>query len=315
MKAIVQDAYGPPAQVLHLEEVDRPELGDRDVLIRVRAAGVNPLDWHFVTGKPYVARMAMGRSRPKVRLRGAEVAGEVEAVGKDVKTLRAGDGVFGWCDGGFAEYTSGLEDHFLVRPATATYEESAAVPVAAITALQGLRNFGKLQSGQRALINGASGGVGTYAVQIGKALGAEVTGVCSSRNVELVRSIGADNVIDYTSADFTKNVARYDLVLDNAGNHSISALRGTLKPGGILVYNSGASMPRMGLAMLQSRLGRKVVTFLANMNRDDFGLIKTLMESGKVRSVIDRTYPLSEAPAAVAYVEAGHARGKVVVTV
>ena len=312
MKAVVQDKYGPP-EALRLEEVEKPVVGDNDVLLRVCAAGVNPLDWHLVRGTPYVARMAMGMPKPKLRFRGVDVAGRIEAVGKDVNQLKPGDDVLGCCAGAFAEFASAPADHFVVKPASMTYEEAAAVPVAAVTALQGLRDVGKLQSGQRVLINGAAGGVGTFAVQIAKWIGAEVTGICSTRNVDLVKSIGANHVIDYTREDFTKAKDRYDLILDNAGNHSLSAIRRTLVPGGTLVYNSGASMPRVALALLLSRMGRKVFTFLANIKHDDLELIQGLIESGEVRSVIDRSYPLDEIAAAIAYLEAGHARGKVVV--
>jgi NADPH:quinone reductase-like Zn-dependent oxidoreductase len=313
MKAAVQERYGPPED-LHLTEIDKPVVGDGEVLIRVLAAGVNPLDWHLVRGTPFVARMAMGMPKPKVTIRGVDVAGRVEAVGKDVMSLRPGDDVFGWCNGAFAEYASGPEDHFLAKPSTMTHIEAAAVPVAAVTALQGLRKIGNLQSGQRVLINGAAGGVGTFAVQIAKALGAEVTGVCSSRNVDLVTSIGADHVIDYTREDFTKAAERYDLILDNAGSQPISALKRTLVPGGTLAYNSGASMPRIAMAGLLARMGQKVFTYLARLNHADLEYIRSLIESGKVRSVIDRTYPLDEIGAAIAYVEVGHVRGKVVVT-
>jgi NADPH:quinone reductase-like Zn-dependent oxidoreductase len=314
VKAIVQDRYGPP-QLLRLEEIDKPGIGDRDVLIRVRAASVNPLDWHYVRGAPYVARMSMGMPKPKVRIRGVDVAGRVEAVGEGVTHLQPGDDVFGWCEGAFAEYASAPEEQFLAKPANMTYEEAAAVPVAAVTALQGLRDVGMLQSGQRVLINGSAGGVGTFAVQIAKSLGADVTGVCSSRNVDLVKSIGADSVIDYTREDFTKSGERYHVILDNAGNHSLPALRRELTTGGTLVYNSGASMRRMARALLLSRLGRNVRTFLAKLNRDDLAAIRALIESGKVRSAIDRAYPLHETAAAIEYVEAAHARGKVVVTI
>ncbi len=312
MKAVAQDRYGLDA--LRLEDIDVPVAADGAVLVRVRAAGVNPLDWHSARGVPYVARMAMGMPGPKPRVRGVDVAGRVEAVGKDVSRLRPGDDVFGWCAGAFAEYASAPEDHFLAKPAGMTYEEAAAVPVAAVTALQALRNVGKLQSGQRVLINGASGGVGTFAVQIAKSIGADVTGVCSSRNVELVRSIGADHVIDYTRENFTKSEERYDVILDNAGSHTLAAVRKVLAAEGILVYNSGAPLRRIVLAMLLSRMGQKVFTFLAKLNHDDLEVIRALIESGKVRSIIDRTFPLHEVAAAIAYVEAGHVRGKVVVT-
>jgi len=313
MKAVVQDRYGAP-ETLRLAEIEKPAMGDGDVLVRVRATGVNPLDWHYVRGVPYVARVSMGMPRPKTRIRGVDVAGRVEAVGKDVTHLRPGDDVFGWCAGAFAEYAAGPEDHFLTQPANLTYEEAAAVPVAAVTALQGLRDFGKLQSGQHLLINGAAGGVGTFAVQIAKSMGARVTGVCSSRNVELVKSIGADHVIDYTRSDFAKAGEHYDLILDNAGNQSLSALRSALAPGGILVYNSGASMARIAMAQLLSRLGLKVFMFLAKLNRHDLMAIRARIESGQIRPVIDRRFRLEEVAAAIAYVEAGHVRRKVVLS-
>jgi NADPH:quinone reductase-like Zn-dependent oxidoreductase len=313
MRAIVQETYGPPA-ALRLREVPRPTIGDGEVRLRVRAAGVNPLDWHYVRGAPYIARLAMGLTKPKTTRRGVDVAGRVEAVGKGVTRLRPGDDVFGWCDGAFAEYASAPEEHFVSKPAEVTYEEAAAVPVAAVTALRGLRDVGELQAGQRVLINGAAGGVGTFAVQIAKAFRAEVTGVCSSRNVDLVASLGADRVIDYAREDFTKSGGRYDVILDNAGSRSLSAVRSALTSGGTLVYNSGASMRRIALAQLLSRMGQKVFVFLARINHDDLVVIRDLIESGKLRSVIDRTYPLHETGAAIAYVEAGHARGKVVVT-
>ena len=313
MKAIVQDEYGPP-EVLRLEELEKPVVKDGAVLLRVHAAGVNPLDWHLVRGTPYLARMAMGRNRPKVRVRGVDVAGRVEGVGKGVERLRPGDDVFGLCDGAFAEYATALEQHLIAKPAAVTYEQAAAVPVAALTALQGLR-AGGMRPGLRVLINGASGGVGTFVVQIAKSYGAEVTGVCSSRNVDLVRSIGADHVIDYTRDDFTKASRRYDLIFDNAGNHSLSAVRGTLAAGGTLIYNSGASMRRVGMAQLLGLVGQKVRMFSTQRNEDDLAAIGRLIESGKLRSVIDRTYPLAQTAAAIAHVEAGHARGKVVVTI
>jgi len=316
VKAILQDVYGPPEQ-LRLHEVERPTLGDGDVLLRVRAAGVNPLDWHFVLGAPFVIRLSMGMPRPKKdRARGVDVAGQVEAVGKDVKDLHAGDDVFGWCAGAFAEYATAPADHFVRKPPKMTFEEAAAVPVAAVTALQGLRDHGKLRSGQSVLFNGASGGVGTYGVQIARALGAaNVTGVCSTGNVEMVRSLGADQVIDYTRDDFTSRSDRYDVIFDNAGSQPIGALRKTLKPGGILVYNSGASMPRVMQALILSRMGRNVASFLTSIRHDDLGLIASRVDAGKVRSVTYRVFPLAETGAAIAYVYAGHARGKVVVMV
>jgi NADPH:quinone reductase-like Zn-dependent oxidoreductase len=262
-----------------------------------------------------MARLAFGMPAPKQSRRGVDVAGVVEAVGKGVTGIQPGDEVFGWCDGAFAEHATAAEDHFVAKPASMSFVEAAAVPVAAVTALQGLRNVGKLQSGQRVLINGAAGGVGTYAVQIAKSFGAAVTGVCSTRNVELVRSLGADRVIDYTREDFGRDRGRYDLVFDNAGSRSIGTLLDTLAPGGTLVYNSGASMPRMAMAAIQSRIGRNVRTFLAHITHADLVSLRDLIAAGKLRSVIDRTFPLDQAGAAIAYVEAGHARGKVVVTV
>lgn len=314
MRAIVQERYCPPEE-LQLREVDMPTIGDGDVCLKVHAAGVNPLDWHLVRGTPLVARAALGFPRPKTTRRGVDVSGRVEAVGKDVKDLRPGDDVFGWCGGAFAEYAAAPADHFVVKPATMTFEEAAAVPVAAVTALQALRDVGKLRSGQRVLINGAAGGVGTFAVQIARSFGAEVTGVCSTRNVELVRSLGAGRVIDYMREDFTKNGGGYDVVLDNAGSKPISTLQKTLGPNGTVVYNSGASMPRVAMAQLRSRLGQRVHMFLASITHDDLAFLRDLIEAGKLRSVIDRTYPLAQAGDAMAYVEQGHARGKVVVTV
>ena len=314
MQAIVQERYGPPAD-LRPREVEIPSIGDGDVRVQVRAAGVNPLDWHLVRGTPLVARPALGLPGPKVTRRGVDVAGRVDAVGKDVRQLRPGDDVFGWCEGAFAEYAVAPEDHLVTKPATMTFEEAAAVPVAGVTALQALRNVGKLRPGQRVLVNGAAGGVGSYAVQIAKSMGAEVTGVCSTANVELVRSLGADRVIDYTRQDFVDGSRNYDLVLDNAGNRPISALRRVLVPGGTLVYNSGASMRRVALAQLLSRTGRNVHMFLAEITHGDLLALREMIEDGKLRSVIDRTYPLVQTGEAIAYVEKGHARGKVVVTV
>ena len=313
MKAIVQHRYGPPSQALSLDEIPAPVPGDGDVLVRVRAASVNALDWHYVGGKPVIARAAMSRGEPKIRVRGVDVAGTVEAVGKDVTSLRPGDDVFGWCAGSFAELASAPEDHFVLKPSSLSHEEAAAVPVASVTALQGLRDQGRLQAGHLVLINGAGGGVGTFAVQIAKALGATVTAV--SWNVDLMKSLHADVVIDYTRQDFTKGTARYDLVFENGASHPISAVRRTLKPGGILVYNSGASMRRVAMAQLLSRLGQRVYMFLASLNHADLMVIRTFIEEGKVRPAVDRAYPLAETPDAISYVETGRARGKVVVTV
>ena len=315
MKAIVQDRYGSPG-VLELMELEQPAVNDQEVLVRVHAAAVNPLDWHFVRGQPYVARIALGLPKPKVRVRGVDVAGHIEAVGKDVKQLHTGDEVFGWCSGAFAEYASAAESNFAPKPANLTFEQAAGVPVAAVTALQALRDVGKVQPEQKVLINGAAGGVGTFAVQIAKSFSAEVTGVCSTRNVDLVRSIGADHVIDYTKEDFTKSGQRYDLILDNAGNHSLSEFRRRLTTEGTFIANSGASV---GLTIVARALSpfvrQRLGSFLAKLNHDDLVVLKQLIEAGKVRSVIDRTYPLSQTSEAIGYVEAGHARGKVIITI
>jgi NADPH:quinone reductase-like Zn-dependent oxidoreductase len=315
MKAIIQERYGPPDS-LALKELDKPVVKDNQLLVRVHAAGVNPLDWHFVRGEPVIARLAMGLPKPKIRVRGVDVAGYVEAVGKAVRLFQAGDAVFGVGEGAFAEYATAEEGMVAPKPASLTFDQAAAVPVAAITALQALRDVGKLQSGQKVLINGASGGVGIFAIQIAKSFGAEVTGVCSTRNVDLVRSIGADQVIDYTGEDFTRAGQRYDLILDNAGSHSLGGYRRVLTAGGTLIMNSGAALGTMALGRIVSPFVRqKLRTFLAKPNRDDLLVLSQLIEAGKLRPVIDRTDALGETPAAIGYVEAGHARGKVVIRV
>ncbi|TMD11892.1 MAG: NAD(P)-dependent alcohol dehydrogenase [Chloroflexi bacterium] len=315
MKAIVQVKYGSP-EALELKEIDKPVIKDTQVLVRVHAAGVNPLDWHFVRGQPYIARLALGLPRPKNGVRGVDVAGHVEAVGKNVRQYQAGDEVFGACDGAFAEYAPAGGDMVVPKPANLTFDQAAAVPVAAVTALQALRDVGKLQSGQKVLINGAAGGVGTFAVQIAKSFGADVTAVCSTRNVELVRSIGADHVVDYTREDFTRSGSRYDVILDNAGSHSLGEYRRVLAADGTLIMNSGAALGTMAAGrMLSPFVRQKLRSFLAKLNREDLIVLCKLIEAGKLTSVIDRTYPLSQTPEAIGYVEAGHARGKVVITV
>ena len=315
MKAIVQVKYGSP-EALELKEIDKPVIKDTQVLVRVHAAGVNPLDWHFVRGQPYIARLALGLPRPKNGVRGVDVAGHIEAVGKNVRQYQAGDEVFGACDGAFAEYAPAGEDMVVPKPANLTFDQAAAVPVAAVTALQALRDVGKLQSGQKVLINGAAGGVGTFAVQIAKSFGADVTAVCSTRNVELVRSIGADHVVDYTLEDFTHSGLRYDVILDNAGSHSLGEYRRVLAADGTLIMNSGAALGTMAAGrMLSPFVRQKLRSFLAKLNREDLIVLCKLIEAGKLTPVIDRTYPLSQTPAAIGYVEAGHARGKVVITV
>jgi len=319
MQAIVQDTYGS-AEVLQLRNIDKPEIGADEVLVRVRAASIHVGDWILMTGSPFVMRLATGLRRPKNRVPGTDVAGTVEAVGSEVTGLRPGDEVFGWCSAAFAEYASATEDHFVKKPANLTFEQAAAIGVSASTALQLLRDDGKVQHGQKVLVNGASGGVGTFAVQIAKAFGAEVTGVTSTKNVEMVRAIGADHVIDYTREDFTTGAERYDVILDNVGNHSMARTRRPLTPSGTLISNGGGHS--------DGKLGRTVRTMLASMvvrqqagptvktqNHGDLVALRDLVEAGKVRPVIDRTYPLAETPTAIGHVAAGHARGTVVIAV
>ncbi len=320
MKAIVYHDYGSP-DVLQLEETEDPIAGDNEVLIKVRAASVNPLDWHFMRGTPYIVRTVAGLRKPKLNRLGVDVAGLVEAVGTNATQLKPGDEVFGTCRGAFAEYVCASESKLSIKPNNVTFEQAAAVPIAAFTALQGLRDKGKIQRGQKVLINGAAGGVGTFAVQIAKSFGAEVTGVCSTRNVELVRSIGADQVIDYTQEDFTKSEKRYDLILDTVGNHSISARRRVLNPNGICVMAGGPSGRwKMGLAqsikalVMSWFLNRKQVGFIAKSSKADLTTMHNLIETEKVIPVIDRRYTLSQLPEAIRYLEEGHARGKVVIT-
>ena len=323
MKAIVQDTYGAP-EVLELRDIDTPAVGDDEVLVRVRAAAVNPADWAIMGGLPYIARPVYGGVRkPKNRVRGTDVAGEVEAVGTSVTRFRPGDAVFGWCTGAFAEYASVSDDALEPMPANLTFEQAAAAPLAGFVALQALRDKGKVRAGQKILVNGASGGIGTFAVQIAKSFGADVTGVCSTRNVDLVRSIGADHVIDYTREDFTQTGQRYDFILDNVGNHSLSDLRRALTPAGTLVPNSGgfdnrwfASLGRVVSAHVMSPfVSQTLRPFVVSPKHADLVVLKDLMEAGKVTPVIDRTYPLSEVSQALGYVGGGHARGKVVITV
>ncbi|HTG40139.1 MAG TPA: NAD(P)-dependent alcohol dehydrogenase [Methylomirabilota bacterium] len=319
MQAIVQDTYGS-AEVLQLRNIDKPEIGADEVLVRVRAASIHVGDWILMTGSPFVMRLATGLRRPKNRVPGTDVAGTVEAVGSEVTGLRPGDEVFGWCSAAFAEYASATEDHFVKKPANLTFEQAAAIGVSASTALQLLRDDGKVQHGQKVLVNGASGGVGTFAVQIAKAFGAEVTGVTSTKNVEMVRAIGADHVIDYTHEDFTTGAERYDVILDNVGNHSMARTRRPLTPSGTLISNGGGHS--------DGKLGRTVRTMLASMvvrqqagptvktqNHGDLVALRDLVEAGKLMPVIDRTYPLTETPEAIGHVAAGHARGTVVIAV
>jgi len=321
MKAIVHHDYGPP-DVLRIEEIDKPVPDDNQVLVRVRAASVNPLDWHFMRGEPYIMRMDEGLLKPKRIRLGVDMAGQVEAVGKNVTQFKPGDEVFGDRFGAFAQYVCASERSLVSKPANVTFEEAAAVPVAAITALQGLRDKGKIQPGQRVLINGASGGVGTFAVQIAKSLGANVTGVCSTRNVQMVRSLGADAVIDYTKEDFTKLGQPYDLILDMIGNHSLSECSRALTPKGIYVVVGNTDKghwlgPLHGMlkAVAWSRfVTQDVGVLMADTNQEDLNVLRDLMQAGKMRSVIDRRYRLSDVPEAIRYLEEGHARGKVVIT-
>ena len=324
MKAVVYTDYGPP-DVLQLKDIKKPEPSDDQILIRVRAASVNPYDWHFIRGTPYVMRMMIGGLRkPKDPRVGVDYAGTVEAVGKNVTLFKPGDEVFGNKSGAFAEYLCARADRAVaLKPANITFEQAAGVPVAGLTALQGLRDHGKVQPGQKVLINGASGGVGTFAVEIAKSLGAEVTGVCSGRNVDLVRSLGADHVVDYTKEDFTKSAERYDVILDNVGTQPLSGFRRVLKPNGICVMIGGGGpnegkwvgpMARPIKAMVISPfISQKMSMMMAQGNKDDLTILADLMQSGKVKPVIDRTYKLNEVPQAIAYVETGRARGKVII--
>jgi len=323
MKAIVYCEYGSP-DVLRLEQIEKPVPNDDQVLIKVRAASVNPYDWHFIRGTPYILRLDAGLRKPKSLRLGGDVAGQIEAVGKNVTQYKPGDEVFGLCTGAWGEYCLG-KSRLALKPPNITFEEAASIPVAAISALQALRDKGKVQPGQKVLINGASGGVGTFAVQIAKSMGAEVTGVCSGRNVEMVRSLGADHVIDYTKDDFTKGQERYDVILDNVGTQPLSGFRAVLKPSGICVMIGGGG-PHEGnwigplarpikALLLQPFISQKMSMMIADMTHKDLAVMADLMQSGKVKAVIDRTFKLSEVPEAVRYSETGRARGKVIITV
>jgi NADPH:quinone reductase-like Zn-dependent oxidoreductase len=323
MQAITYHRYGPP-DVLALEEVEDPVVEDGQVLVRVHAASANPRDWHLMRGLPYIVRPQFGLRRPRRTLLGGDVAGRVEAVGRDVTRLRPGDEVYADIEtGGFAEYVCVAEDVAERKPANLSFEQAAAVPLAAVTALQGLRDHGRVTAGQRVLIIGASGGVGTFAVQLAKWLGAEVTGVCSTRNLDLVRSLGADEVVDYTREDFAANGRRYDVVFELAGTRSPADLRRALTPRGTLTLSSGDSegrwigpIGRMVKAILLSPfVPQRLGPFLAKPRREDLALVGELIEAGTVKPVIDRTYPLREVPEAIRYLETGRARGKVVITV
>jgi NADPH:quinone reductase-like Zn-dependent oxidoreductase len=317
MKAIVYRRYGSP-DVLRLEEIPTPTPADNEVLLQVRAASVNPLDWHFLRGLPYGIRFMTGLSKPKIPYLGVDVAGRVEAVGSRVTAFQPGDEVLGMSHGAFAEFV--CTNKVVLKPKTVTFDLAASVPVAAFTALQSLRDKAGLHPGQRVLINGASGGVGTFAVQIAKALGAEVTGVCSERNVDLVRSIGADHVIDYTRQNFTQSSERYDVLLDCIGNHSLTACRRVLQPRGTYIM-VGAPTGRwiapldrsIRMRMLAPLVRQKLCGVLARWSDTDLTWLASLLASGKIRPVIDRSYPLPEVPEAIRYLEQGHVRGKLII--
>jgi NADPH:quinone reductase-like Zn-dependent oxidoreductase len=322
MRAVVRNAYGSP-HVLEFQEIGKPDVADDEVLVRVRAASVNPADWYILTG-PLIARIPSGLRKPKSNRLGVDFAGQVEAVGKNVTQFRPGDEVFGARNGAFAEYVSVPEDRAVVlKPGNVTFEEAAAVPIAAVTALQGLRDKGRIQAGKKVLINGASGGVGTFAVQIAKSFGAEVTGVCSTRNVELVRSLGADHVVDYTSEDFTRSGERYDLLLDIAGSRSWSECKRVLEPRATLVIVGAPKGNRVigplghivAMRLASVRSSQKAVFFVAKLTKADLAVLRELLEAGTVRSFVDRRYDLTEIADAFRYMGDGHARGKIVVTV
>jgi NADPH:quinone reductase-like Zn-dependent oxidoreductase len=326
MKAIVNTKYGPP-DVLELTEVEKPVPKDDEALVKVHAASVNPADWHLLRGTPHIARLQLGLRKPKETVLGCDVAGQVEAIGKNVTMLQPGDGVFGspfmHGFGAFAERVCVPEELLAPKPATLSFGQAAAVPLAASTALQGLRDHGRIESGQKVLIIGASGGVGTFAVQIARYFGAEVTGVCSTRNVEMARSLGADHVIDYTKEDFTRSGRKYDLIFQLAGTRSPSDCRRALTPEGTLVQISGESDGRwigpvdriIKALVLSPFVSQKMASFTVKPNKEDLRFLGQLIEAGKVAPVIDRVYPLSETPEAIRYLENGHARGKVVITV
>ena len=326
MKAVVYTDYGSP-DVLEIRDIKKPVPSDDQVLVKVRAVSVNPYDWHFIEGKPYIMRaMMVGLRKPKDPRLGVDYAGTVEAVGKNVTQFKPGDDVFGGRGGAFAEYVCARADRSItLKPANVTFEQAASVDIAGLTALQGLRDRGHVQPGQKVLINGASGGVGTFAVQIAKSLGADVTGVCSTRNLDMVRSLGADHVIDYTKEDFTKGEQRYDVILDNVGTQPLSGFRRVLTAKGICVMIGGGGPNDGGLigplgrpvkALLMSPfISQKMGMFMAQQSKDDLKILADLMQSGKVTPVIDRTYPLSQIAEAIRYLEQGHARGKVVITV
>lgn len=316
MKAIIFQHYGSP-DLLTLQEIAQPAPKANEVLVKIQAAAANPLDWHRLRAAPFLVRLSDGLRKPKDPRLGADIAGRVEAVGAAVTMFQPGDEVFGEIGaGGFAEYVCAKEKALAPKPANLTFAEAAAVPVAGFTALQGLRDKGKLQPGQQVLINGASGGVGTFAVQLAKHFGAEVTAVCSTRNLDLVRKLGADQVIDYTQTDFTRTGQRYDLIFDAIGNYGVAAYRRALTPQGICAVAGFTTLPRLfGVMLFGSRGGQPVASFLAQPNQADLFFLKELLEAGQIASVIDRYYPLAQTAEAIRYLETGRARGKVIVTI
>ncbi|MGB8011121.1 MAG: NAD(P)-dependent alcohol dehydrogenase [Terriglobales bacterium] len=322
MKAAIYTEYGPP-DVVQIRDVEKPVPKHNEVLIRILATSVNPLDWHLMRGKPYIVRAMSGLRKPKITQLGVDVAGQVEAVGRNVTQFKPGDEVFGACRGAFAEYGCTPESSLATKPGNLTFEQAGAVSVAGRTALQGLRDKGQIQPGRKVLVNGAAGGVGTFVVQIAKSFGADVTGVCSTGNLAMVRSIGADRVIDYTKEDFARSGKRYDIFIDCFANHSLSACRRVLNPKGIYIAVGGPSGPWMigflGRAItgpvLSGLTSQKFVTFMAKSSTEDLRILGALMGAGKVTPVIDKRYRLSEVTEALRYVEEGHARGKVAITV
>ena len=318
MKAAVYTKYGPP-DVVQITDIEKPIPKDNEVLVKVRASSVNPLDWHFMRGAPFVVRIGAGLRKPKITRLGVDLAGQVEAAGRNVTQFKPGDEVFGCMRGAFAEYICVTEDKLAPKPPNLSFEEAAAVPVAAISALQGLRDKGHIQRGQKVAIDGASGGVGTFAIQIAKSFGAEVTAVCSTKNVDKARSLGADHIIDYTQQDFTKTGQRFDLILGANAYHSIFDYRRALNPRGICVVVGGGGILILQVLLLGSLFpligNKKVRLFMAEINQKDLILLKDLLETGKIAPVIDRRCPLSELPEAIRYLEEGHAQGKVVITI
>jgi NADPH:quinone reductase-like Zn-dependent oxidoreductase len=323
MKAIVYQQYGPP-EVLSLKEIDKPSPAEDEVLVRVCAASVNPYDWHFLRGKPTFLRLFTGLGKPKSPRLGADCAGVVEAVGPGVTRLKASDAVFGTCKGSFAEYACGKETNLAFKPAGVSFEQAASLPIAAITALQGLRDCAKLEAGQRVLINGAAGGVGTFAVQIARSMGADVTGVCSVRNAELVRSLGANRVIDYATEDFARGDEKWDAIFDLVGNRTLAEFRSALQPKGAFVSCGGGGPDKkagelagvmFGKMLIAPFVSQRLTGVLAKVRTADLAALAAMIEAGTLKPVLDRTYPFAETADAIRYVETGHARGKVIISV